>query len=560
MEGRAEAQVSFYEAGSRLYGWHERLYFLATDRDRTASVHELDLAPSLPEPTLKRFGYGALAIERVTDDAVWYRDSRERTYAWTGFDWPWPSRQVSSVFPPPWNAEINGPTCIRGYGDINWGTCRDPFTMFSVTTFTDAPALFRGFLYTADRQEPPYLTKIDHEGRSSIVYKFERGRLTPPVAIGDAMFLTHQPAGATAHDLWRMTAEAEVPQNTGRSPATFGAERAVLGGRLLVVGTDRAHGQELWTTDGTAAGTRLVADIAPGADSSVPASLTVFRDALYFAAAGPEGVELWRSDGTPTGTQLVRDIHPHGDAKPEALVATRDHLYFRAWDGQTAAKLWVSDGTPYGTRPSDVTPDPSLPAVLGNDAYFWGWHEPWPVALWRARGDVLTQVLAPSLRQPIVIDGSVTDWTASNSNETRRDAIGDVAADDPIDWVSALVAVDANTMFLRYRTAAPVDFARDAQLCQVFFDADHRADTGYRIGEGDAEVGAEYLLEGETFLRFTGSERNPSWTVVARAKVASDGDALELSLDTRGIAGPTPLGSRLLFRAENPGTEDFLVP
>src|SRR5262245_60079248 len=53
-------------------------------------------------------------------------------------------------------------------------------------------------------------------------------------------------------------------------------------------------GRELWVSDGTEAGTRLVQDIFPGAPSSAPANLTVGGDRLFFAADDrPHGRELW---------------------------------------------------------------------------------------------------------------------------------------------------------------------------------------------------------------------------------------------------------------------------
>src|SRR5919108_505689 len=71
---------------------------------------------------------------------------------------------------------------------------------------------------------------------------------------------------------------------------------------------DRA---ELRRSDGTAAGTRLVRDIAPGTESSPPFYLTRVGDFFLFQAYDPDhGFELWRSDGTAAGTELVKDIDP----------------------------------------------------------------------------------------------------------------------------------------------------------------------------------------------------------------------------------------------------------
>src|SRR5262245_23312083 len=55
----------------------------------------------------------------------------------------------------------------------------------------------------------------------------------------------------------------------------------------------------------------LVRDIAPGVNPSYPASLVSSNGALFFTAAGPSsGQELWKSDGTAAGTTLVKDLLP----------------------------------------------------------------------------------------------------------------------------------------------------------------------------------------------------------------------------------------------------------
>src|SRR5947209_20204980 len=55
----------------------------------------------------------------------------------------------------------------------------------------------------------------------------------------------------------------------------------------------------------------MVADIAPNSASSNPNNLTNVNGELYFSANdGTHGTELWKSDGTTAGTTLVADINP----------------------------------------------------------------------------------------------------------------------------------------------------------------------------------------------------------------------------------------------------------
>jgi ELWxxDGT repeat protein len=88
------------------------------------------------------------------------------------------------------------------------------------------------------------------------------------------------------------------------SPTGF---TALGNGMFVFSANDVTHGAELWATDGTAAGTVMVADIAPGFASSIPGEFTAVGDgtALFSANDGTHGVELWRTDGTLAGTFAV---------------------------------------------------------------------------------------------------------------------------------------------------------------------------------------------------------------------------------------------------------------
>ena len=65
--------------------------------------------------------------------------------------------------------------------------------------------------------------------------------------------------------------------------------------------------QELWRSDGTRAGTRLVAHFPPWL---FPRELTNVDGTLFFALDGrwTYGSELWKSDGTRSGTRRVDRI------------------------------------------------------------------------------------------------------------------------------------------------------------------------------------------------------------------------------------------------------------
>ncbi len=115
---------------------------------------------------------------------------------------------------------------------------------------------------------------------------------------------------------------------------------------------DGCFGRELWRTDGTPAGTVLVADVFTGEVSSQPRDMVMLPDGtlLFVATHSISGTELWRSDGTAAGTSLVKDIHPnYASGFPTAPVVFQGRAWFSADDG-TGDELWTSDGTSSGTQ------------------------------------------------------------------------------------------------------------------------------------------------------------------------------------------------------------------
>ena len=78
---------------------------------------------------------------------------------------------------------------------------------------------------------------------------------------------------------------------------------------MLFAANDGVHGNELWSSDGTLAGTVLVKDLNTVGEDSNTSELVVVNGMGYFIADdGIHGRELWKTDGTSAGTMLVRDI------------------------------------------------------------------------------------------------------------------------------------------------------------------------------------------------------------------------------------------------------------
>ena len=96
------------------------------------------------------------------------------------------------------------------------------------------------------------------------------------------------------------------------APSGGGVQEAVgFDGRHLFVTNSREEGAELWVSDGTAAGTRRLADICPGACSSDPRNFSVVGDRLYFDADdGIHGREPWMLRAGSDQPELLADMMP----------------------------------------------------------------------------------------------------------------------------------------------------------------------------------------------------------------------------------------------------------
>jgi len=119
-----------------------------------------------------------------------------------------------------------------------------------------------------------------------------------------------------------------------------------MGDGIDLIADDGVHGLELWHSDGSEAGTVMIADINP--DGGAFGTETFFfsfgalGEMLYFAATdGSSGVELWRSDGTDTGTMRIADIAPGAESSfPAFFTADGDRILFQACEPEGGCEPW----------------------------------------------------------------------------------------------------------------------------------------------------------------------------------------------------------------------------
>ena len=124
-------------------------------------------------------------------------------------------------------------------------------------------------------------------------------------------------------------------------------------GRMFFFGFDLPHGEEVWSSNGTRIGTEVVTDIRKGPLGSVGKSTgsgeLLSSGQLIFVAAddGSLGVELYSTDGTSVGTRMVADLNPgSASSNPQQLLSLGGgDVAFLADDGSAtmgALDLFVS--------------------------------------------------------------------------------------------------------------------------------------------------------------------------------------------------------------------------
>ncbi|MEP7009892.1 MAG: hypothetical protein ABJC13_06180 [Acidobacteriota bacterium] len=141
----------------------------------------------------------------------------------------------------------------------------------------------------------------------------------------------------------------------------FGDGRFVpAGGQVLFSAFDEVHGFELWSTDGTPGGTTRLSDfVLPDPFRPEGAGFPMFFSfgdrAVVPVLSVAGGEELWISDGTAAGTRPLHEVFPFLEAPLEnaksATAALDGRFYFvAAAPGDAAATLWSTDLSASGTR------------------------------------------------------------------------------------------------------------------------------------------------------------------------------------------------------------------
>ena len=131
------------------------------------------------------------------------------------------------------------------------------------------------------------------------------------------------------------------------------------------------YDQEIFVTDGSAAGTQIITNIDPYASTSFQADIKGFTAAdstFYFIARDSvSGQSIWRTDGNPSGERLVMPtLQPASNPVfdyifPPLVFSSPNDLVFSGFTSMSGNELWALD------RNAPVYNDWATPALTSSD-------------------------------------------------------------------------------------------------------------------------------------------------------------------------------------------------
>ena len=151
----------------------------------------------------------------------------------------------------------------------------------------------------------------------------------------------------------------DINQSTNNAIPYGSYRSSVLNHQLYFTAQEGITGRnELWKTDGTASNTIKIKENLPNLSREFPqfngkleTLIDTLNDNIVFSGIDTlRGEELWVSDGTNMGTRILKDINVGiRNSKPMKSMRLGSKLLFDANDGIHGREMWVSDGSSIGT-------------------------------------------------------------------------------------------------------------------------------------------------------------------------------------------------------------------
>ena len=254
----------------------------------------------------------------------------------------------------------------------------------------------------------------------------------------------------------------------------FKPKWTISGDKMFFVASDSLNGQELWLTDGTENGTRLVKNISPKDTSTYFYSIHSLPNGKVYISVVPynqplkvqlwisDGTEggtmpffeastirfktyvfknqmyyyysdgLWQTDGTANGTKLIKNLKESDDQLEGPTIgfaATPQKMFFITHNGLKGVALWASDGTTVGTQMiGQGTSDTLFSGIsnltsMGDKVFFSGYSRTTASGLWVSDGTqsgtkLLKKLIGSSPLNLTVLNGKLL-FTALDSQTNK---------------------------------------------------------------------------------------------------------------------------------------------
>ena len=152
----------------------------------------------------------------------------------------------------------------------------------------------------------------------------------------------------------------------------------------------------------------------------------------------------------------------------------------------------------------------------------------------------------------ITIDGSLSDWAGlavfpPDPNEIKGPS-------NSLDWLGFYAAHSSNELFLAFRNDG--EFAPSWGHA-IYVDTDNDINTGFSGFDAEFPLGADVLIENNSFHVYTGDGINWSWSFTETGQVARQGASQEMSFSLDLLQNITQLKFFLLANNEAVGGTSF---
>jgi uncharacterized protein (TIGR03382 family) len=203
-----------------------------------------------------------------------------------------------------------------------------------------------------------------------------------------------------------------------------------LGNKLVFESAGNSNYSELWSTDGTAAGTKQITDITPDGvpyhhGASTYNTVVLGNKLLFSASDGTHGSEPYVTDGTMSGTSMLVDLIPEMTKARAYEAKTFTNATYLAVEDEDISVLWKTNGTAAGTASIQNLHRQASPGftIVGSTMFYRDFY-----GLWKTDGTTPTKVAETSNVDEMLAFGNLLAFAGSTPNSSHGLFVSDGTA------------------------------------------------------------------------------------------------------------------------------------